>query len=377
MKTKLFAFALATLCSACCLLSCGNDSSVTTNSGRKGDETEPHGKITETSTPLQSGKVDIDRFFVKDHNKTGSVDTLHFGNTLEEVPERMLVTSDDQISQTFPVYNYKYGNGEGGPFISYTDEDVQGIKNSMRDSIKYFISEEASESIKISDYSLSVYDVPFILLSEFKIDNDYGITGTIGAIDRTTLLVGDSSISLEDVINGSDNAKIVNKCVEYMDIKDPQMICEKEYDLSGEFACANIYVFSNDLDIMKGDESPELKYISVYINDKGEMSSIHMFNKQLTSKLGEYEVMRYDDALNYIKDAYGDQFAQVDESNIKAVRIYEYTFATFDNESGYDGMGYYEPCYRFFLGGKGENSDKYAVVDVRMTDFNTDEIVSN
>ena len=309
----------------------------------------------------------------------GDYTRLYFTESVEAIPEYLLIDENTPTSSTAAVYSYKYGNGQGGPFFKYSDEDLEKIKSNMSSTVSYILGPEAAGSIEIDEFGApSMFGTIFIFEARLDENNICGLTRIVGTIDRVTLNLDNvkNKISVDDILNDPFSAYPIGKCIEYADIGSPETIYQKNYYLDQSLGLSECIIFDSDQTVFENDEPPEFRYISLFIDADGTISTIDIVNKSLTAKVGEFPAISYAEALDCLRELYPDDFENnVDQANIKAMRVYSYDYKQQVNSDGsYGGMGFYEPCYRFYLGGTGENSGKCAIVDVRMSDFDAQSV---
>ena len=353
------------------LASCGKNSTETASEVLQSEERKA-GSQDHSEPPIKPDDgektPDISRIIVSE-GAGGSGSELSFDKLSAALPDEILTDISSALPPTAPVYSYKYGNGQGGPLIKYSDEDVEHIKENMANAACFFFGEDAAADAEFTAIAESSFGVPFIFETTLNGASTSGDVKVIGTIDRVTFTLDDGVIFMDDVVNGYENVELVKKCMEYMEFDSPVLNIE-----TGSFG-SSIEIVNGDLITFDEGDVPELKSISLDVDGNGLVNSVHLINKKLTAEVSNAPIMSCDDALAYLKEAYGEEFDKVDPENIRIQKVYNYEYKQETSEDGsYGGMGFYVPCFRFYLGGIHENADKCAVVDLRISDFDVQAI---
>ena len=335
----------------------GINHSVNTNGGDTEKNNETLSENDETESKESDNIADItENGIVAPNGGEGETGKLYYSYHLDSIPSEIFVDGDTELSAMLPVYTYRYGYGQGGPLYINNEDLVAEIEDKLRDFVAVLYDEKVASEAEVTTVDYADYfdysDLPYSLRINTSL-------GEISARSDQIAITLSETIDEHSIAEGLEANDIFSACFEYMNFSSPKMVVESKDN-------RNYYtVYNMEIEGSVFDSSSSLQYISFISNKDGRIRTIHMTGIQFTEKYGEYQTISYDTALGMVKEEY----PEIDPDKVSAVRIWKYGFDQDPLGTESKGMGYYFPCYRFYIQDPTGDSEGVDMVDVSMTTF--------
>ena len=317
----------------------------------KNDETMGESDKTEDENTNETTESGI----VPSNGGEGVTGELYYNNYIDSIPSEFFVDGDTELSAILPVYTYPYGYGQAGPLYINDEDLVADTENKLRGFVSVLYDEQtaAESEITTKDY-MDYYDYSDLPYSM----RTYTDIGEVFALVDTVTIILDTEIPGSVMTGDYKSNDIIAACLEYMNFTSPMVVSLTEPN----FITYSIYDFdSKKLDF---DNLSSFRCISVLVYED-MISSIRMTDIQFDEKYGDYQTVSYDTALGMVKEEY----PEIDPDKVSAVRIWKYSYDQDPLGTESKGMGYYFPCYRFYIQDPAGDSEGVDIVDVSMTTF--------
>ncbi len=262
------------------------------------------------------------------------------------------VAEADGLPSTLPVYYDRYGNGQGGPMVDFTDEEEASLYRKAHDDVAEFFGEETASNMLLTFELESEFGDVYLLIYSFT-DGADGLSEDISGVTVTN----DSfllKVLADKIPEGDTDGVIENEYVahalRYAGIKSPVAYWT---DKGGAYSS---YMITDD--IAKGTSPARVEIVrmenhwNVWIEQTGG------------EVVGEYSVIPYDDALSAARSFVKEQTGE-DLPLAGTALIYEKRVA----REGALGSAYIVPVYRFFFEGTENGTVRYGAVNVTAADF--------
>lgn len=265
---------------------------------------------------------------------------------IKSVPEIAFVGNNTKLPSSFPIYTNRYAFGQEGPLFKIDDKMTEMMTGNLARYLG-LLGEKSTEG----KYGIVKHpEVPY------KVLYDNGRTETWSGVSDISIITDEYNI-IQDVTSGNiEGNKLVKAAVEYLNIKKPQMASEVEYDDKGN-VYQYLYTFTeNSDDLFRNILNSSFSYARVTYSPKSEDVLVVICKIDMPEKYGDYKIVSYAMASNYLRGKYPD----VDAGTANAEIYYSATVQS----------GYYIPCYKFYLGEAPakDGTVRYRVVHIPMVD---------
>lgn len=260
-----------------------------------------------------------------------------------------LISSNDGLEDSYPVFRDAYPVSTTGPAYDPTDEELKIAENKLRDLLCLIYGEEIASNIEIGlrqnkDYEVEEYKLPCANYENTEIV--YDVSGYVCITVNGTLID-------EELIKSSPASnQYIKTALDYVGIKDPLVIAGDQ-----TMAVYDIYdKASLESSERKFDFIPYVR-VGVYSTSSSSCSAISIYNSENIFELEptSYPTVSYTDALEYVKTEYPD----IDMSTLSCR-------ARYDNEAC---IGYYVPIYEFIFKDNNVSDDYYHDVKISAVEF--------
>ncbi len=265
-----------------------------------------------------------------------------------------LISSNDGLEDSYPVFRDAYPVSTTGPSYDPTDVELKAAESKLRDLLCLIYGDEIASNIEIGlrqkkDYETEEYKLPCANYENTEIV--YDVSGYV------CITVNDTLIDEELIKSSPASNQYIKTALDYVGIKDPLVIAGDQ-----TMAVYDIYdKASLESSERKFDFIPYVR-VGVYSTTSGSCSAISIYNSENIFELEptSYPTVSYTDALEYVKAEYPD----MDISTLSCR-------ARYDNEAC---LGYYVPIYEFIFKDSNVSDDYYHDVKVSAVDLTTSTI---
>ena len=269
----------------------------------------------------------------------------------------------EAMPSNLPVFCDRYGNGQGGPTVDFTDEEEASLYEKARECVAEFFGEETAAGMTVSEGDVSAFGDVFILRCDFP-DKPYELEENMH--DAAIRLNGYSFVLPEDYISDEGpyvilNNEFVAHAVRYAGIVSPAAIrtCY-EYYADGERRFEVRYLITDKID----PEYAEMNASVTLSMSTAGFWTVTVLEYRVMENVGEYAVIPYEEALDaaraHVKEHTGEDLP------LAAATL---TYVSREVWDGASSSVYRVPAYRFFFRGTEDGETAYGTVDVTATVF--------
>lgn len=265
-----------------------------------------------------------------------------------------LITSDDGLEDSYPVFKDPHPSGQGGPLFTVTDEDRAQMEARLLDFIPLLFGEATASELEIKTNLHEVAEGRVFETKYVELDNINVSAGTKGM----TIRIGNEVMNSEVVKNDPASIPYIKTALDYIGITDPVIAEDLSFaNTSEDYNVVDYYIY--DKAALESEENTfsYAPYVEVSIMDltSDPMTTVSVFN---TLDLLEFEstecpTVPYTDALEYVKATYPD----IDMSTLSCRTVYDYQAC----------LGYYLPIYEFFFRNTSDTTSPEYYNDVKIS----------